>query len=261
MARMPKYEKLRNRMIRNALRASAVPEKKNKFFALVNSPAFLWLASVLLISLGGWYASAHTSCARSADAQISPYQEAADDYYHLAIEGLRLVLKTKSTLGITQGVPMVLSQDEKFKGQRIKTADSKLRQATRDLDLRNLHETDYANSVAIKNAGIKVDGLGAELGILFLLGRDQPIPHPETLDVDRMRRAAFWLGAVMIEITDRLERATFQRACGPTDVFRRDVMVEPLALARIEIESYSEKDYEKALKREGWTLDQSEAQR
>lgn len=69
MARMPKYEKLRNGMLHKKL--AAPPEKpKSKLWAFVNSGIVLWLLSALFLTLGGGYFTNHAQCMRDSEQLI-----------------------------------------------------------------------------------------------------------------------------------------------------------------------------------------------
>ena len=84
MTRMPKYEKIRNRMHRQ----TAISEKpeKGRLLAIVNSAFFLWLMTAIFLTIGGTYFTTVQKC--MADAESAIYQwEMADselsnrDYY------------------------------------------------------------------------------------------------------------------------------------------------------------------------------------
>jgi hypothetical protein len=64
--RMPKYEKIRNKLIRDAQK----PPKPNKFWLVLNSGIFLWFLSASLLTVGGGYVTSHQVCMREADQLI-----------------------------------------------------------------------------------------------------------------------------------------------------------------------------------------------
>jgi hypothetical protein len=71
VARMPKYEKLRNKRERTSQRLSlANAPKRNIILAIINSAFFIWCISALFLTLGGGYVTNHQQCMREADQII-----------------------------------------------------------------------------------------------------------------------------------------------------------------------------------------------
>ncbi|HXQ74023.1 MAG TPA: hypothetical protein VN844_26200 [Pyrinomonadaceae bacterium] len=58
-------------------------EQPNKswLFRLINSAAFLWLATLAIVTLGGGYLSAHQQCVKDADAVADRYQKLHREVY------------------------------------------------------------------------------------------------------------------------------------------------------------------------------------
>jgi hypothetical protein len=70
VAKMPKYEKIRNRRERIVSKALASGSRKNVLFAVINSAFFLWCLSALLLTIGGGYITNHQQCMRDADQLV-----------------------------------------------------------------------------------------------------------------------------------------------------------------------------------------------
>lgn len=49
--------------------------KRNRFFAIINSAAFLWLLSAFVLSLGGAYFTSHQQCIAEADQLSATYEK------------------------------------------------------------------------------------------------------------------------------------------------------------------------------------------
>jgi hypothetical protein len=77
VARMPKYEKIRNQRERAFQKRSIVP-KRNIVLATINSAFFLWFLSAVLLTVGGGYITNHQQCMRDAEVLI----ERGDMIYH-----------------------------------------------------------------------------------------------------------------------------------------------------------------------------------
>ncbi|KJC49094.1 hypothetical protein UP09_07635 [Bradyrhizobium sp. LTSP885] len=85
---MPKYEKIRNRMLRERL-AKPVEPKKSKLWAFINSGIVLWLLSALLLSVGGGYVTNHAQCMKEAEQLINRQSMFIQELY-----GRELAFKT-----------------------------------------------------------------------------------------------------------------------------------------------------------------------
>jgi hypothetical protein len=69
VARMPRYEKIRNQRDR-AFKKRSIAPKRNIVLAIINSAFFLWFLSAVLLTVGGGYITNHQQCMRDADALI-----------------------------------------------------------------------------------------------------------------------------------------------------------------------------------------------
>ena len=70
VARMPKYEKIRNERDRAHQKKSLGVPKRNVVLAVINSGFFLWLLSAALLTGGGGYITNHQECMREANQLI-----------------------------------------------------------------------------------------------------------------------------------------------------------------------------------------------
>jgi hypothetical protein len=73
MARMPKYEKLRNQLIRNDRKSFSPALKRNIIVAIINSGFFLWVLSAIFLTFGGSFISKHSDC-------VSLYRTVSDEF-------------------------------------------------------------------------------------------------------------------------------------------------------------------------------------
>jgi hypothetical protein len=69
VVRMPKYEKIRNRILREKLAKPDEP-KKSRVWAFVNSGIVLWALSAFFLTLGSGYFSNHAQCMRDSEQLI-----------------------------------------------------------------------------------------------------------------------------------------------------------------------------------------------
>jgi hypothetical protein len=77
VARMPKYEKIRNKRIRDAQKQP----KPNKLWLVLNSGIFLWFLSASLLTAGGGYVTSHQACMREADQLIERRDRLSREIY------------------------------------------------------------------------------------------------------------------------------------------------------------------------------------
>ena len=68
MARMPKYEKIRNRY---AGRSRPQPTH-SRFWIVANSSIFLWFLTATVLTAGGTFVSSYQQCKKDAEDQIEP---------------------------------------------------------------------------------------------------------------------------------------------------------------------------------------------
>jgi hypothetical protein len=82
VAKMPRYEKLRNMQLRGfqkkVLRAVG-PPRRSRLWTFLNSAFVIWCLSAILLTVGGGYITNHQQCMRDADQII-------DRRSHLALE-------------------------------------------------------------------------------------------------------------------------------------------------------------------------------
>jgi hypothetical protein len=67
---MPKYEKIRNRMLREKPPASKPDGRWKTLWLVLNSGFVLWLLSAVVLTLGGGYFSNHAQCMRDSEQLI-----------------------------------------------------------------------------------------------------------------------------------------------------------------------------------------------
>jgi hypothetical protein len=77
VARMPKYELLRNKLLRDAKKQP----KPSKIWLFVNSGIFLWFLSASLLTVGGGYVTSHQACMREADQLIDRRDRLSRELY------------------------------------------------------------------------------------------------------------------------------------------------------------------------------------
>jgi hypothetical protein len=70
VARMPKYEKIRNRRERAFQDKLLTIPKRSRIGIVINSAFFIWCISALFLTLGGGYVTNHQQCMREADQII-----------------------------------------------------------------------------------------------------------------------------------------------------------------------------------------------
>jgi hypothetical protein len=74
VARMPKYQKIRNARIRifqRELLERVDQPRSNRIWTFLNSALFIWFLSASLLTVGGGYITNHQQCIRDADQFIS----------------------------------------------------------------------------------------------------------------------------------------------------------------------------------------------
>jgi hypothetical protein len=65
----------REREFQKAVLAALSKPKENGLWALLNRPFTLWLLSLILLTIGGSYLTAHRQCQEDADKQIDQLEE------------------------------------------------------------------------------------------------------------------------------------------------------------------------------------------
>jgi hypothetical protein len=75
---MPKYEKIRNRLVRESQKPAPKP---NKLWLVLNSGIFLWVLSASLLTVGGGYVTNHQSCMREAEQLIDRHEKLGREMY------------------------------------------------------------------------------------------------------------------------------------------------------------------------------------
>ena len=84
MARMPKYQKLRNarsRAFQRELLQRIDQPKPTRLWTFLNSALFIWFLSASLLTVGGGYITNHQQCMRDADQIISRRAHLASDIF------------------------------------------------------------------------------------------------------------------------------------------------------------------------------------
>jgi hypothetical protein len=75
---MPKYEKIRNKLIRDAQKSALKP---SKLWLVLNSGIFLWFLSASFLTVGGGYVANHQGCMREADQLIERQDRMSREMY------------------------------------------------------------------------------------------------------------------------------------------------------------------------------------
>jgi hypothetical protein len=70
----------REREFQRRVLAAIERPKSNRFWAFINSAAFLWLASAIVLTGGGWYITSYQDCAKSSDDVVEKLQNATSDF-------------------------------------------------------------------------------------------------------------------------------------------------------------------------------------
>jgi hypothetical protein len=190
---MPKYEKIRNQLIRDAQKAP----KPSTLWLVVNSGIFLWFLSASLLTVGGGYVTSHQTCMREADQLIDRRDRLSREIYarRLAFHDTVANAKTVEQLAIVPTTKGSVYPDLE------KTSYNELEQELRKLGFRIDYDELPTDAVTKTR-----DEMHVLLSAYVAVGDDlQGLPtskNPTKADVDKFLQQRKLISLLLAEQTD-----------------------------------------------------------